>query len=86
VIVDKQITGDIIVIRDTQYNNFIGENIIVDENTIGRFYGVINKSLLLRKGAIAYLHGKLHGKFINEGGILYLFPASGKVETHTDSF
>lgn len=80
-IVSEQITGEVSVKVDTQYNNFIGENVIVAENILARFYGVIMKDLVLKKGAIVYLHGKLHGKLINEGGTLYVFEASGEIKT-----
>ncbi len=80
-IVSEQITGEVSVKVDTQYNNFIGENVTVDENVLARFYGVIQVSLILKKGAIAYLHGKLIGKLINEGGTLYVFEASGEIKT-----
>jgi hypothetical protein len=80
-IISKQVTGDVAVISDTQYNNFNAENVIVEENILARFYGVIKKDLQLKKGAIVYLHGKLTGKLINEGGTLYVFQASGDIDT-----
>ncbi len=80
-IVSEQITGDVSVKVDTQYNNFIGENVTVAENVLARFYGLIMQDLVLNKGAIVYLHGKLLGKLINEGGTLYVFEASGEIKT-----
>jgi len=79
--VSKQVTGDLSVNEDSQYNNIIAENVIVSENTLTRFYGLIKQSLHLKKGAIVYLHGKLNGKLINDGGTLYVFTASGEIET-----
>ncbi len=80
-VVSEQITGEVSVIIDTQYNNFIGENVTVAENILARFYGLIMQDLVLKKGSIVYLHGKLIGKLINEGGTLYVFEASGEIKT-----
>jgi len=83
-IVREQVLGDLTVISNEQYNNIIGENVIVSENIVARFYGIINKNLTLKKGATVYMHGKIFGKIINEGGILYIFDTTGKVLTITD--
>ncbi len=80
-IISKLITGNVSVCENTQFNNFIGENVIVSENILARFYGIIMKDLVLKKDAIVYLHGRLEGKLINEGGTLYVFAASGEVKT-----
>jgi membrane protease subunit (stomatin/prohibitin family) len=84
-IISEQIIGDLTVISNGQYNNIIGENVIVAENIMTRFYGIINKNLTIKKGATVYLHGNFFGKLINEGGILYVFDTNGKVSTFTDN-
>ncbi len=80
-IIGAQVRGDVLVDSDTQYNNIMGENVTVAENIMARFYGIILKNLIIKKGATVYLHEKFQGELINEGGILYLFSGTGEIET-----
>ena len=68
--------------EDSQYNNIIAQNLIVSECIMVRLYGLITQSLNMKKGVIAYLHGKLNGKLINEVGTFYVFTASCEIETY----
>jgi hypothetical protein len=78
---NSQVNGDVVVKKDTQFNNIHCDNIIVEENVMARFFGAINGNITLKNGSSAYLHGRLNGKVINEGGVLYLFHPNGQVES-----
>ena len=72
-IINSQVTGDITVSSDTQYNNVFADNVIVLENVTTRLYGEINNDITINKGSILYLHGKHHGKIIDNGGTIHIY-------------
>lgn len=82
--IEKEITGDLLILSDAQYNKIKADNVIVSENITVRFYGVISGSLTLREDSTVYLHGELKGKVINEGGTLYFYSASGEYIKHQE--
>jgi hypothetical protein len=79
--VNSQVTGDIVVSQDTQYNNVFAETVLVNEGVMVRLYGLVNKEITVKKDATVYLHGKLNGQVKNEGGIVYIFAPSGEVRS-----
>jgi hypothetical protein len=81
-IINKQVIGDVVVTRDTQYNNLLCDNIIIEEDVTARVFGIVGEDITLKKGATIYLHGRFHGKISNLGGILYLFLPNGGVESY----
>jgi len=81
-IVSSQINGDVVVAEDTQFNNINCDSIVIPENVIARLFGIIKGDITIKKGATGYLHGKIGGRIVNEGGVLYIFLPSGKVESH----
>jgi hypothetical protein len=72
-IIDSLVTGDVVITADIQYNNMIAENVTVEEYVTTRIYGNINKDVEINKGSTLYLHGKCHGKLINNGGIIHIY-------------
>jgi hypothetical protein len=76
-----QITGDLYILSDTQYNDVLADNVFVKENIVTRLYGGVSKDLHVGKGAIVYLHGKIKGQIKNNGGTIYIFEADGNVKT-----
>jgi hypothetical protein len=80
-IVNSKITEDQIVLKDTQFNEVLVENIEIRTGITTRIYGIIKKNLTVGQNAIVYLHGKVLGEIINNGGTVYLFGPSGKVTT-----
>lgn len=81
-IIGSQVTGDLTVVADAQYNNVFAENVIVSENVMVRFFGIIQNDLTVKNGATVYLHGRLNGKIINEGGVIYVFHPNGNITSH----
>lgn len=79
--IGSQVVGDLSVSSDTTYNNVLVNNVIVNENIIVRLYGIIKKDLTVKSGSTVYLHGRLQGNVINEGGVVYVFKPNGEVET-----
>lgn len=72
-IIDSLVTGDVTITSDTQYNNMVAENVTINENITVRIYGTINNDIIISKDATLYLHGKHHGKLINNGGIVQVY-------------
>ena len=71
--INEEITGDVFIKRNTQYNDLKAENVIVYENVTTRIFGTITGLLTLKKGSIVYLHGIMYGSMHNEGGELHIF-------------
>lgn len=71
-IVDEQITGDIFVTQDTQFNNIDANQITIAANVKVRLYGTA-REVILRPGSSLYLHGKIYGNIHNEGGEVFTF-------------
>lgn len=81
-IITYKVTKDIVITKDTQFNDLQCENVTVAENITTRIYGIINQDLIVEKNAIVYLHGKVLGEIINNGGTVYGFGPSGKITTY----
>ncbi len=79
----KPVIGDLYILEDVQYNNVLADNVAVKENVIARIYGVVQKNLTIGKNAIVYMHGKVNGEIINNGGTVHIFGAGGIVKTIT---
>lgn len=79
---NKRVTGNVVVKKNTQFNNIDAVTVTVEEGIIARLYGVVNKNILIKNGATVYLHGKFFGKVVNEGGVLYVFGPSGEILTY----
>jgi hypothetical protein len=72
-IIDKEIRGNIFIIRNSQYNKLNALNVTVSPDIQARLYGVIKGKLIINKGARVYLHGSLTGKLENLGGEIHIF-------------
>lgn len=75
----EQITGDLYILSDAQYNDVLADNVIVKDNVTTRIYGLINKDLTVGKNALVYLHGRIMGNITNNGGTIYIFDPDGNV-------
>jgi hypothetical protein len=71
-VVDEEISGDVNVTADTQFNSIQAGTLVIQENVNVRLYGTVNH-VILKKGARLYLHGKIFGRISNEGGELFTF-------------
>ena len=81
-VIGSQVTGDLTVVNDAQYNNVFAENVTVSENVMVRIFGIIKNDLIVKQGATVYLHGRYNGKIINEGGVIYVFHPNGSITSH----
>jgi hypothetical protein len=77
----EQVTGDLYILSDAQYNDVLANNVIVKDNVTTRIYGLIKKDLTVGKNALVYLHGKIRGNITNNGGTVYIFDAGGNVRS-----
>jgi hypothetical protein len=84
-IFNNEITGDLIIESDSQYNALAVNSVTVTEYVTARLYGNIKKDLVVKKGAKVYLHGDVGGKIKNSDGIAYIFDKNGNVRTFTGS-
>jgi hypothetical protein len=80
-IIHEEITGNLIIESDSQYDVLNADTVNVGEYVTARLYGTIHKDLIIKKEAKVYLHGVVRGQVINEGGILYLFDTKGNLDT-----
>jgi hypothetical protein len=80
--INSRIREDLVVLVDTQFNDLLSENITVIEGVTIRIYGIVQKKLIVEKNAVVYLHGKVLGEIINNGGTVYVFGTSGTVTTY----
>lgn len=80
-IINSKVTEDIVILTDTQFNDLLSEHVEVKEGITTRIYGIIKKKLTVGKNAVVYLHGKVIGEIINNGGTVYVFGPSGEVTT-----
>ena len=71
--ITQKITGKVIVKENTQFNNIDAESVIVERDIIARLYGNIQELLILKKGAVVFLHGILYGDVKNDGGEVHIF-------------
>lgn len=72
-IIESEITGDLLVDFNSQYNNINADNVIVSPRITVRFFGTIKKNLVIHEGARVYLHGTVLGKVENLGGEFYKY-------------
>ena len=70
-IVEAQVTGEIYIEEDSQYNNLNADSVFVAENVKARLFGTVHKSLTVSKGAVVQFHGTVKGTIENYGE-LYL--------------
>jgi hypothetical protein len=71
--IESEITGEVFIKINSQYNNINANKVIVAENVIVRLFGNIHELLIIKKGAEVHLHGKMKGKIENEGGKLFIY-------------
>jgi hypothetical protein len=81
----EKITGNIIVNENTTFHNAFVESIIVEKGITARLYGSVDKEIVVKENAIAYLHGPLLGKVNNQGGTIYVFRPNGKIDSFESS-
>jgi hypothetical protein len=72
-IIEREITGDVLVNSDSQYNNINADNVTVGPHVTVRFFGTIKKTLVIHEGARVYMHGSMPGKVENLGGEFYKY-------------
>lgn len=70
-IIAAETTGEIHIKISSQYNNLNATVVIVEEKITARLFGTISDLLIIKKGAIVYLHGAIKGKIENRGGKLH---------------
>lgn len=71
--ISKETTGDVVVKENTQFNNIVANNAIIEKYVTARFYGSVRGLLTLKQGSKLYLHGTLYGSVQNEGGEVHIF-------------
>lgn len=71
-VISEEVTGEINVTTDTQFNSIKADRIIISENVRVRLYGSV-VDVVLKKGAMLFLHGKIHGKLENQGGEVFTY-------------
>jgi hypothetical protein len=72
-IIEDEITGDVLVDFNSQYNNINADTVTVSPNVTVRFFGTIKKTLVIHQGARVYMHGTVPGKVENLGGEFYKY-------------
>jgi len=72
-IVDEKTVGDLIIETDTQYNDLDAGTVVVNANVTARLYGIINKDIIIKRGSKVYIHGKLRGQVVDQGGEVYIY-------------
>lgn len=73
-IIREKTTGNIVIKKDSQYNDVDAQNVVIAKSVTARVYGNIRGLLTLKVGSRLYLHGVLYGSVQNEGGELHVFP------------
>lgn len=71
-VITDEVRSDVTVKENSQYNHVNAANMCVEANVQARIYGVI-KNLILKKGSIVTVHGKITGKIENNGGTLNVY-------------
>ncbi|HEY6162949.1 MAG TPA: hypothetical protein VI112_17090 [Bacteroidia bacterium] len=79
--ISDSIQGDLTIKEDSTFHNVYLQSLIVEENIMARLYGIVEDTIHIKKGATVYLHGKLQGEVINEGGIVYIFSPNGQIQS-----
>lgn len=72
-IITREVTGEVHIRVDSQFNNINASYVTVGENVTARLYGKIKKKLVLKKGSVLHMHGHILGTIENEGGYLYTY-------------
>jgi hypothetical protein len=72
-IIKNKVTGNLIIDKDSQYQNLEADTVIVEGNKTARIFGVVKKLILIKKNATVYFHGKIKGKVVNQGGNFHAF-------------
>jgi len=72
-IVHNEVTGEVIIKENTQFNNLKAYTVTVSEGVTTRLFGSIEKLIILKKDSKVYFHGKLNAEIQNEGGELNYF-------------
>ena len=71
-VITELVTGNIIVVVNTQFNHVHADTITILENVNVRIYGTF-RNLILNSGAKLHLHGAIQGNIDNRGGDLLVF-------------
>lgn len=66
------VTGEIKITENSQYNEIQAEKVIVSPKVTARLYGNV-KDITLQKDSLLYMHGRILGNVINEGGEIHIF-------------
>lgn len=72
-VIKEKTTGNMVIKRDSQYNDVEAQNVVIAKSVTARIYGNIKGLLTLKAGSRLYLHGVLYGSVQNEGGELHVF-------------
>lgn len=71
-LIRHDVTGHVCVKENSQYNNIKAEKVVVAENVTVRLYGSVS-DVVIKKGAIVYIHGEISGNVENEGGEIHIY-------------
>lgn len=72
-LVTEDITGDITIAENSQYNNIQAEKVVLSHNVTARLYGTV-VDIVLFEGSVLNLHGAITGTVQNFGGKMTVFP------------
>ena len=73
IVVSEVVSGNVSVKKDTQFNHLEADNVTIHAYVTARIYGTVKGNLTISKGAVVFLHGKVLGKVINNGGSLNIY-------------
>lgn len=72
-IIRTRALGQVHVNENMQFNDIDADEVIIYEGIRARLFGNVNQRLVLKAGAKVFIHGKIKGEIINEGGRIYLY-------------
>lgn len=64
--------GEIIISENSQYNEIKADKVVIHPNVVARLYGHV-KDVTLKEGSLLYMHGRIIGNVVNEGGEIHIF-------------
>jgi hypothetical protein len=72
-IITREVTGEVYIRVDSQFNNINATYVTIGENVTARLYGIIKKKVVLKKGSTLHMHGHILGTIENEGGQITMY-------------
>lgn len=71
-IISTPTIGEVVIKENSQFNEIQAEKVTVHSNITARLFGSV-KDLTLKKDSLLYIHGRILGNVINEGGEIHIF-------------